>query len=53
LATLLDRKYRTAIRESLAKGVDFAEQYVVVCWGCGTGCKEFAVVDAKTGTVYL
>jgi hypothetical protein len=52
LATPLDRKYRTAIKETVAEGVNFAGQYVVVDWGCGTGCEEFVIVDAKTGTVY-
>lgn len=32
LATPLDRKYRTAIREGLAQGVNFAGHYVVVEW---------------------
>ena len=52
LATPLDRKYRTAIREGLAQGVNFAGHYVVVEWGCGTGCSSFVIVDAITGTVY-
>jgi len=52
LATPLDRKYRTVINESVAKGVNFAGQYVVAVWGCGTGCQKFVIVDAKTGTVY-
>jgi len=52
LATPLDRKYRTVIREGFAKGVNFAGQYVVVDWGCGTGCQKFVIIDAKTGTVY-
>jgi hypothetical protein len=52
LATPLDRKHRTAIRESLANGVNFAGHYVVAEWGCGTGCREFVIVDVKTGIVY-
>jgi hypothetical protein len=52
LGTPLDRKYRTAIKNGLANGVNFAGHYVIVIWGCGTGCKGFVVVDAKTGVVY-
>jgi hypothetical protein len=52
LDTPFDRKYRTAIREGLVNGANFAGRYVVVKWGCGTGCTSFVIVDAKTGIVY-
>ena len=52
LATPLDRKYRMAIRESVSKGVNFAGHFVVADWGCGTGCRQFVVVDAETGIIY-
>jgi hypothetical protein len=52
LATPLDRKFRTVIREGVAEGVNFAGHYILVDWGCGTGCNQFVIVNAKTGTVY-
>ncbi len=52
LATRLDRKHRTAIRNAAAKGVNFSGHFGIAMWGCGTGCEEFVIVDLKTGTVY-
>jgi hypothetical protein len=52
LATPLDRKYKTTIREAAAAGADFAGHFAIASWGCGTGCLEFVIVDLKTGTVY-
>ena len=45
------RQYRTAIREAVAKGPNFAGHYTIARWGCGAGCIGGAVVDLKTGTV--
>jgi hypothetical protein len=52
LATALDRKHRTAIRQSLANGPNFASHFVIAAWGCGTGCQEFVIIDASTGIVH-
>jgi hypothetical protein len=43
------RMYRTRVREGAAAGPNFAGHYTVVLWGCGTGCRVVAVVDARTG----
>jgi hypothetical protein len=45
------RMFRTAIREAAKNGVNFAGHYVIADWGCGTGCTQFVVQDALTGTV--
>jgi hypothetical protein len=45
------RRFRTRIREGVAKGVVFAGHYEVAVWGCGAGCLSFAIVDAVTGKV--
>ena len=37
------------IREEMTHGPNFAGQYRVVVWGCGTSCTQFAVVNLKTG----
>jgi hypothetical protein len=47
------RLYRTTIREQAREGPNFAGHYTVATWGCGTGCLQFAVVDARTGSVYF
>ncbi len=52
LKTHSARRFRTVIREAMAGGVNFAGHYVLASWGCGTGCIQFAVVDAITGEVY-
>jgi hypothetical protein len=52
LATKRDRSYRTSIRNASSKGPNFAGHYAVADWGCGTGCRQFAIVDLHTGRVY-
>lgn len=47
------RKYRTMIREGAREGPNFAGHYTIVEWGCGVGCVQFAIVDAKTGAVFM
>ncbi|MCA1565521.1 MAG: hypothetical protein LC803_07770 [Acidobacteria bacterium] len=46
------RMFRSRLREDSRQGVNFAGHYAVVFWGCGTGCAQVAVVDARTGKVY-
>ncbi|RDV16401.1 hypothetical protein DXT99_04145 [Pontibacter diazotrophicus] len=45
------RTYRTALREGLEEGVNFAGRYTVVTVGCGTNCQQHYVVDRETGKV--
>ena len=45
--------FRTRLREDSRGGPNFAGHYTVVIWGCGTGCAQMGVVDAKTGRVYF
>ena len=52
LNTPYAREYRTRIRQGAAGGPNFAGQYTVVNWGCGTCCGLFAIVNASTGKVY-
>lgn len=46
-----ERQFRTQLRNGIKRGVNFAGEYVVVSWGCGSSCVENAVVSAKTGKV--
>lgn len=45
------RKFRTALRDGLKQGINFAGQYTVVTVGCGTTCQEHYVVNRKDGKV--
>ncbi|MBD0371644.1 MAG: hypothetical protein ICV60_12460 [Pyrinomonadaceae bacterium] len=45
--------FRTRLREGAGKGINFAGRYMLVAWGCGTGCLDAGIIDAKTGTVYF
>ncbi|MDT7806377.1 MAG: hypothetical protein QOJ70_190 [Acidobacteriota bacterium] len=47
------REFRTRLREDSRGGPNFAGHYTVVVWGCGTGCAQMGVVDARTGRVYF
>jgi hypothetical protein len=38
--------------EGAAKGPNFAGQYTIIEWGCGSGCIAFAIVDAVSGRIY-
>lgn len=47
------KRYRTVISGEYAKqDVNFANHYVVITWGCGSGCVSGAMVDSRNGTVY-
>ena len=52
LDTKRARLFRGRLREGSRQGPNFAGHYTVVFWGCGTGCAQVAVVDAKTGRIY-
>lgn len=45
--------YRTVITENYDKlEVNFASYYVIITWGCGSGCVTGAMVDVRDGFVY-
>jgi hypothetical protein len=52
LTTPRTRMFRTMIREGAKEGPNFAGHYTLVIWGCGSDCKGFAIVDARTGNAY-
>jgi hypothetical protein len=47
------RMFRTMLRENAKGGVNFAGHYILATWGCGADCHSFAIIDAKTGSVYF
>ncbi len=44
--------FRTRIRWGARSKVEFAGQYTIPRWGCGTECNIFVIVDSKTGQVF-
>jgi hypothetical protein len=47
------RLFQTMIRLQAAHEPNFAGLYTLATWGCGAGCRGFAVIDARTGKVYF
>ena len=51
LATPFDRMFRTRIRQTQSEDINFAGEYVLTTWGCGTTCSTGVAVSARTGRV--
>ena len=47
------RQFRTRLRQAAAEKPNFAGRFIVTTWGCGTECLEGAIIDAKTGQVFM
>jgi len=45
------RRYRTALRQGMEVGINFAGKYTLVSIGCGTSCQQHFVIDRETGKV--
>jgi hypothetical protein len=46
-------QFRTRLRQAAAGKPNFAGHFIVATWGCGTECVEGAIIDAKTGQVFM
>ena len=44
--------YKTRISRALREGVNFAGRYILTGWGCGTGCTNALIIDARTGKIF-
>lgn len=51
LATEDEKMYRTRLRDAAKGPANFAGEYALTTWGCGTSCITGAVVSLKTGKV--
>jgi hypothetical protein len=51
LATPQAQKFRSRLIEGASEKANFAGHYIVIQWGCGTGCVSGAVLDALSGHV--
>ncbi|HEV1284808.1 MAG TPA: hypothetical protein VNU44_05835 [Bryobacteraceae bacterium] len=47
-----DAEFNRSLQDAAKEGPDFAGQYTVVRWGCGSNCAVLAVVNARTGKIY-
>lgn len=45
------RMFRTRLRAAARQKPDFAGEYVLTAWGCGTSCLTGAAVNVRTGAV--
>jgi hypothetical protein len=52
-STTTGRMFRTRLKEVYKQeGLNFAGHYCFVYWGCGSPCKQSAIIDLKTGKIY-
>jgi hypothetical protein len=47
------RAFRTELRRQAASGPNFAGHFTVALWGCGAGCTDVAIIDARSGQVWF
>src|SRR5690606_441694 len=47
------RTFRNRLRGAIKGDVNFSGRYILTGRGCGTGCSQMAVIDARTGRVYF
>ncbi len=46
------RLFRTRIRDGLKEGPNFAGEYRVIQYGCGTGCSDVVIASNRTGQAF-
>jgi hypothetical protein len=46
------RRFRSRLRDA-EQGPNFAGHYSLIWWPCGVDCSSFAIVDARTGRVWM
>lgn len=53
LRSQADRDFRTRLRDASKEPANFAGEYSLAIWGCGTSCLMGAAVQLKTGNVFF
>ena len=51
LVSDFDKNFRTRIKKTQSQPINFAGEYVLSTWGCGTSCSVGVAVSARTGKV--
>ena len=52
LATHHEHIMRTMIRTQASQGPNFAGNFTIAKWGCGSPCAAFVIINAKSGAIY-
>lgn len=52
-ATPETKQFHTRLTEAAQQKTNFAGHYILTRWGCGSGCIQPAIIDAKTGRVFM
>jgi hypothetical protein len=47
------KTFKTRLTNEFRKGINFAGRFILVAWGCGTGCRDGAIIDGDTGRVII
>ncbi len=47
------RNFRTRLEENLGDYANFAGQFILTMWGCGTMCQQIALIEVETGRVFM
>lgn len=50
--TKKSKEFRTLITSNSEKQPNFSGHYIIIIWGCGTDCHEFAIINKKNGKVF-
>ncbi|MBU3069071.1 hypothetical protein KOI40_04515 [Aestuariicella sp. G3-2] len=45
--------FRTRFKALQGRPANFAGHYILVYWGCGSGCQMFSIVDVETGQIFM
>ncbi len=52
LTTSITRRYTTVLHREFGQPANFAGHLRVALWGCGSDCRNFAILDKHTGVAY-
>lgn len=47
------RMFRTRLRQTAGERPNFAGEWIVATWGCGTACQMVSLINARTGRVMM
>jgi hypothetical protein len=49
----IGRRFRTVIRDAVRENPpNLAGHFLVITWGCGTACSQFAIVNLRSGEIW-
>jgi len=48
-----EREYKTRLTEASRQPPNFAGHFTVARWGCGSGCVMAAIINVKSGKVFM